>query len=60
MVTLVSTVSTTDCDSVRMGSNPIRCAKHLLLAQPEHDLDGGLLRWMFIGFLAHQVRANDS
>ena len=24
MVTLVSTVSTTDCDSVRMGSNPIR------------------------------------
>ena len=24
MVTLVSTVSTPDCDSVRMGSNPIR------------------------------------
>lgn len=38
-----------------MGSNPIRCAKHLLLAQPEHDLDGGLLRWMFIGFLAQLV-----
>lgn len=27
MVTLVSTVSTTDCDSVRMGSNPIRYPK---------------------------------
>lgn len=33
MVTLVLTVSTPDCDSVRMGSNPIRYPKYTQVTQ---------------------------